>query len=63
MDMSGCQSPFSDSEIRRFLDENTSKAYANLRIAEDLRQVQQPRNIPTDLSEGGYGRCSEMSIL
>lgn len=42
MDQSSCQSFFTESEIRRFLDENTLIAYENLRIHEDLRQVALP---------------------
>ena len=39
MDESGCGQPFSESEIRRFLDEKTYSSLEKLRTEIELRDV------------------------
>jgi hypothetical protein len=39
-DGSGCASPFSDKEIKRFLDERTFEFLENLKTAHDLKEVE-----------------------
>jgi E3 ubiquitin-protein ligase RNF216 len=38
-DGSGCKAPFSDQEIRRFLDEKTQENYEKLKTHHEIQQV------------------------
>lgn len=60
MDVSGCQAPFTEAEIKRFLDGKTYERFDRLRTDHEIRKV---TTIIISANSGGTRRTSILSVL